>query len=138
MSAETRASEDGTERPHPGDVAPGDEGGAEGGVRGALIGYTVGLALAAFLTAAAFVLPRTGLVYPAALPVALVVMGIAQMGVHLVFFLHITTGPDNTNNVLALAFGVLIVFLVMAGSLWIMANLNHNMPGMDTIMKMQR
>jgi cytochrome o ubiquinol oxidase operon protein cyoD len=49
------------------------------------------------------------------------------MGVHLVFFLHITTGPDNTNNVLALAFGVLIVALVIAGSLWIMANLNENM-----------
>jgi cytochrome o ubiquinol oxidase operon protein cyoD len=49
------------------------------------------------------------------------------MGVHLVFFLHITTGPDNTNNVLALAFGVLIVTIVAAGSLWIMANLNDNM-----------
>jgi cytochrome o ubiquinol oxidase operon protein cyoD len=49
------------------------------------------------------------------------------MGVHLVFFLHITTGPDNTNNVLALAFGVLIVALVIAGSLWIMASLNENM-----------
>ncbi len=42
-------------------------------------------------------------------------LAIAQMGVHLVFFLHITTGPDNTNNVMALAFGVLIVFLVIVG-----------------------
>ena len=49
------------------------------------------------------------------------------MGVHLVFFLHITSGPDNTNNVLALAFGVLIVTLVVVGSLWIMSNLNDNM-----------
>ena len=57
----------------------------------------------------------------------LVVLAIAQMGVHLVFFLHITSGPDNTNNVLALAFGILIVFLIMAGSLWIMANPNANM-----------
>ena len=122
--------------PLDGDVAPGDEG--EGGVRNALLGYGLGLAFASALTAAAFLLPRTGLVYPPALPVALVVMAIAQMGVHLVFFLHITTGPDNTNNVLALAFGVLIVFLVMAGSLWIMANLNHNMPSMDAVMKMQR
>jgi cytochrome o ubiquinol oxidase operon protein cyoD len=67
-----------------------------------------------------------------------VVLAIAQMGVHLVFFLHITTGPDNTNNVLALAFGVLIVMLVMVGSLWIMANLNHNMMPMDQMMQMQR
>jgi cytochrome o ubiquinol oxidase operon protein cyoD len=103
-----------------------------------VIGYLVGLALAAGLSAASFLLPATGLVYAPALPVALVVMAIAQMGVHLVFFLHITTGPDNTNNVLALAFGVLIVFLIMAGSLWIMANLNHAMPSMARIMTMQR
>jgi len=32
---------------------------------------------------------------------------------------------------------VLIVFLVIAGSLWIMANLNHNMPPMDQVMRMQ-
>jgi hypothetical protein len=39
------------------------------------------------------------------------------MGVHLVFFLLITTGPDDKNNVLALVFWVLIVTLVAAGSL---------------------
>jgi cytochrome o ubiquinol oxidase operon protein cyoD len=55
------------------------------------------------------------------------VLAIAQMGVHLVFFLHITTGPESTNNVLALAFGVLIVFVVVAGSMWIMADMNQNM-----------
>jgi cytochrome o ubiquinol oxidase operon protein cyoD len=51
-----------------------------------------------------------------------------------VFFLHITTGPDNTNNVLALAFGVLIVSLVVIGSLWIMANLNHHHMPMNEMM----
>jgi cytochrome o ubiquinol oxidase operon protein cyoD len=123
---------------HYNDLAPGDDGSDEGGVRGEVITYLVGLVLATGLSAASFLLPLTGLVYVPALPVALVVMAIAQMGVHLVFFLHITTGPDNTNNVLALAFGVLIVFLIMAGSLWIMANLNHNMLPMAQIMKMQR
>ena len=58
---------------------------------------------------------------------ALAALAIAQMGVHLAFFLHITTGPDNTNNALALAFGVLIVGIVIAGSLWIMYHLNTNM-----------
>jgi cytochrome o ubiquinol oxidase operon protein cyoD len=42
------------------------------------------------------------------------------------FFLHITTGPESTNNVLALAFGVLILFVVVAGSMWIMADLKQN------------
>ena len=53
------------------------------------------------------------------------VLAIAQMGVHLVFFLHITTGPDDTNNVLALAFGIFVVGLVVVfGSMLIMADLD--------------
>lgn len=71
------------------------------------------------------------------IPVALCVLAIAQMGVHIVFFLHITSGPDNVNNVMALAFGVLIVLLIIGGSLWIMYHLNHNMMPMDQIMRMQ-
>jgi cytochrome o ubiquinol oxidase operon protein cyoD len=69
--------------------------------------------------------------------VGLVVLAIAQMGVHLVFFLHITSGPDNTNNVLALAFGVLIVFLVMIGTIWIMAHMNANMAADPALMNLQ-
>jgi cytochrome o ubiquinol oxidase subunit IV len=62
-----------------------------------------------------------------------------QIGVHLVFFLHLTTAPDNTNNVLALAFGVLIVALVIGGSVWIMGHLDERMmPSMNHIMQMQR
>ena len=89
--------------------------------------YTIGLVLAVILTATSFWVANTSLLWAPGIPLGLVVLAIAQMGVHLVFFLHITTGPDNTNNVLALAFGVLIVFLVVVGSLWIMTNLNDNM-----------
>lgn len=100
--------------------------------------YLTGLALAVGLTIASFWAVRTNLIYGPGVPIALVAFAIAQMGIHLVFFLHITTGPDNTNNVLALAFGVLIVGLVVFGSLWIMANLNHNMLPMKALMDMQR
>jgi cytochrome o ubiquinol oxidase operon protein cyoD len=118
----------------PSDLAPGDEEEIRVGPR--LLGYVVGLGLAILLTA--FFIAGTNLVWPPSIPVALVVLAIAQMGVHLVFFIHITTDPDNTNNVMALAFGLLIVFLVVGGSLWIMSNLNQNMPPMDQIMQMQR
>ena len=120
---------------HEPDVAPGDE---HGSVRVRVFGYLIGLGLAILLTATSFFIAGTDLVWQPSIPVALIVLAIAQMGVHLAFFLHITTGADNTNNVLALAFGLLIVFLVIAGSLWIMANLNHNMMPMDQIMQMQR
>jgi cytochrome o ubiquinol oxidase operon protein cyoD len=94
--------------------------------------YTIGLVLAVILTAVSFWVANTSLLWPPGVPLGLAVLAVTQMGVHLVFFLHITTGPDNTNNVLALAFGVLIVALVITGSLWIMANLNTNMMPMPS------
>jgi len=99
--------------------------------------YTIGLLLAVTLTALSFWVANTSLLWASGIPLGLAVLAIAQMGVHLVFFLHITTGPDNTNNVLALAFGVLIVLLVMAGSLVIMANLNGSMMPPSGPMDMQ-
>lgn len=91
------------------------------------ISYVVGLGLALVLTGISFWVASTSALWGPGVAVGLVVLAIAQMGVHLVFFLHITSGPDNTNNVLALAFGVLIVFLVMVGTIWIMAHMNMNM-----------
>jgi cytochrome o ubiquinol oxidase operon protein cyoD len=116
------------------DIAPGDE--EQHGIRERIIGYVVGLGLALLLTATSFFIAGTNLVWQPSIPIALIVLAIAQMGVHLVFFLHITTGPDNTNNVLALAFGLLVVFLVVGGTVWIMAHLNQNMPPMDQFIKM--
>ena len=112
---------------HGGDTAPGDERADDREIARGLQGYLIGLGLAILITAVAFFIARTTLVWQPSIPIALFVLAIAQMGVHLAFFLHITTGPDNTNNVLALAFGVLIVGLLIVGSLWIMTNLNQNM-----------
>jgi cytochrome o ubiquinol oxidase subunit IV len=120
------------------DAAPGDQD--TGGQRiGAEIGnYLIGLALAAGFTVASFwVASGTGLIYAPGVPMALAALAIGQMGVHLVFFLHITTGSDNTNNALALAFGVLIVGIVIAGSLWIMYHLNMNMLAPRDMMNMR-
>jgi cytochrome o ubiquinol oxidase operon protein cyoD len=91
------------------------------------VSYVIGLGLALLLTGISFWVASTSSLWGPGVAVGLVVLAIAQMGIHLVFFLHITSGPDNTNNVLALAFGVLIVFLVMVGTIWIMAHMNANM-----------
>ena len=91
------------------------------------LSYVLGLVLALVLTGISFWVASTSVLWGPGVAVGLVVLAIAQMGIHLVFFLHITSGPDNTNNVLALAFGVLIVFLVMIGTIWIMSHLAANM-----------
>jgi cytochrome o ubiquinol oxidase operon protein cyoD len=123
---------------HHGDVAPGDERPDGREIAQGVLGYLVGLGLATLITIVAFFIAGTTLVWQPSIPIALFVLAIAQMGVHLVFFLHITTGDDNVNNILALAFGILIVVLLIVGSLWIMTHLNHNMIPMDRLMQMQR
>src|SRR5215472_12349560 len=95
---------------HQTDLAPGDE--EQVSVKVRVLGYLIGLGLAILLTATSFFVAGTDLVWQPSIPVAIIVF--------------------------ALAFGLLIVFLVIGGSLWIMANLNHNMLPMDQIMQMQR
>ena len=101
------------------------------------LAYFLGMALALILTGISFWVASTGVLWGPGVAVGLVVLAIAQMGVHLVFFLHITSGPDNTNTVLALAFGVLIVFLVMIGTIWIMGHMDANMMPDPELMNLQ-
>jgi cytochrome o ubiquinol oxidase operon protein cyoD len=122
------------------DRAPGDRpilADREEGTPAGVLVYTIGLVFAVALTATSFWVANTSLLWAPGIPLGLAVLAIAQMGIHLVFFLHVTTGPDNTNNVLALAFGILIVLLVVAGSLLIMANLNENMMSSPELMNLQ-
>jgi cytochrome o ubiquinol oxidase operon protein cyoD len=95
--------------------------------RAGYLTYTAGLGFAILLTIASFVVSQTDLLWPPGVAVGLIVLAFAQIGVHLVFFLHMGSGPDNTNNILALAFGILIVFVVISGSCVIMFNLAANM-----------
>jgi len=115
-------------------VAPGQP---HSNILSETVAYVIGLALALILTGVSFWVASTGVLWGPGVAVGLVVLAIAQMGVHLVFFLHITSGPDNTNNVLALAFGVLIVFLVMIGTIWIMTHMDANMMPDPELMNLQ-
>lgn len=111
----------------PGGLEPHDR---PPGVHGESAGwptYTVGLGLAILATIASFIVSQTDLLWEPGVPVGLIVLAIAQIGIHLVFFLHLGSGPDHTNNILALAFGILVVFLVIAGSVWIITHLHDNM-----------
>ncbi len=118
--------------------APGDERADGREIAEGISGYLIGLGLATLITVVAFFVSRTSLVWRPSIPIALVVLAIAQMGVHLAFFLHISTGAESFNNVLALAFGVLIVFLLIVGSLWIMTRLPITLMSMEQMIQMQR
>jgi cytochrome o ubiquinol oxidase operon protein cyoD len=113
---------------------PGESAGWKSGLAKALMG----LAASIILTLASFWAAGTHAVWGPGVPVLLAALAIGQMGVHLVFFLHVSSGPEGTNTILALAFGVFVVALVVFGSLIIMANLDAGMVGMDGLMRMQR
>ena len=115
-------------------AAPGVDARDQHGARS----YLIGLLYAVLLTAASFWAATTSFVYPPAVPVLLAALAIAQMGVHVAFFLHISSAPDQTNNILALAFGVFVTGLIVFGSMMIMTHLNQHMVSMDELMKMQR
>jgi cytochrome o ubiquinol oxidase operon protein cyoD len=100
--------------------------------------YLGGLALAIILTLASFGAATTHVVWGPGLPILLAVLAVAQMGVHLVFFMHVNATEEGENTVLALGFGIFIVLLVVFGSIIIMNNLSGFMPSMDELMKMQR
>ena len=110
--------------------------GVERGGHGSVLTYLTGLSFAIVLTLASFWAAGTSLVWGPAVPVLLAALAVGQMGVHIVFFFNIGSGPDSTNNFLALAFGIFVVALIVFGSLIIMGNLNHMMP-MDHLMQMQ-
>ena len=119
-------------------AAQGTEPGADASRRGDHRSYLIGCGAALLLTLASFWAASTNLVYGPSVPILLGVLAIAQMGVHVVFFFHISSAPDQTNNFLSLAFGIFVVALTVFGSMIIMANLNHMTPTMEKLMEMQR
>jgi cytochrome o ubiquinol oxidase subunit IV len=107
-------------------------GGGHGGGYGA---YATGFILSVVLTVAAFypvMVPGTvpqGWVVP-----IIVVLAAVQVVVHLGFFLHMSISEEQRWNVMAFAFAVLTLFILIVGSLWIMHNMSENMimhNGMD-------
>ncbi|WIM09651.1 cytochrome o ubiquinol oxidase subunit IV [Enhydrobacter sp.] len=113
------------------DHAPGGARTSRGGLRA----YLAGLGFAIVLTAASFWVADTQTVWKPAVPVLLAALAIGQMGVHVVFFFHISSGPDDTNNFLALAFGIFVVALIVFGSMLIMTNLDANMTPMEHMLQ---
>jgi len=89
--------------------------------------YVIGIVLALILTAIPF-----GLVYAGALPrqtmlIVIAIFAVIQILVHLRYFLHIDFKSTPRENLIALAFAVVLIFIMVGGSLWIMFDLYKRM-----------
>lgn len=99
---------------------------------GSLRSYATGFVLAVILTAIPFWMVM-GKVFDKSSTAAFVLLGLAavQIVVHMVYFLHMNAKSEGGWNMLALIFTVMLVVIMLAGSIWVMYHLNHNMmPGM--------
>ncbi|TWB23600.1 cytochrome o ubiquinol oxidase operon protein cyoD [Nitrospirillum amazonense] len=100
------------------------------GAHGSVKSYIVGFVLSVILTAIPF-----GLVMSGALPAGTAIpvcfgLGIVQIIVHLVYFLHMNSSSARSWNMAAFLFTLLIVAILVVGSWWVMLHLNANMmPG---------
>jgi cytochrome o ubiquinol oxidase operon protein cyoD len=103
-----------------------DEGG--GGIHATLRGYLTGFVLSVVLTAIPFWLVMSKVLdKPSA--TALVLLGLAavQIVVHMIYFLHMNSKSEGGWTMLALIFTLVLVFITLIGSLWVMYHLNQNM-----------
>ncbi len=89
--------------------------------------YFIGFLLSIILTLLAYGTVTSG-AFSRGLVIAFIIgFAIVQLFVQLVFFLHLGSESTPRWRLVTLAFGVLVVAIVVFGSLWIMDNLNYNM-----------
>ncbi|MFM9437285.1 cytochrome o ubiquinol oxidase subunit IV [Janthinobacterium sp. CG_23.3] len=109
-----------------------DDGHDDGASHGSLKTYAIGFLLSVVLTAIPFWLVM-GKVFDNSGTAGLVLLGFAavQIVVHMIYFLHMNTKSEGGWSMLALIFTIMLVVIMLAGSIWVMYHLNHNMmPGM--------
>ena len=101
-------------------------------------GYMTGFVLAVILTVIPFWLVMAK-VFPSSSTTALVILAIAavQIVVHMIYFLHMNTRSEGGWSLLALAFTVVLLVIMLSGSIWVMYHLNTNMmPSMQEMKNM--
>ncbi len=95
--------------------------------RGSAQSYIIGLVLAAALTVLAFVLATVRLMPAIATVPCICGAAVLQILVHLRFFLHLDASRPERWNVLSLVFAVFIIVMFVAGTIWVMNDLNYRM-----------
>jgi len=110
----------------------GAHGHGDHAAHGTLKSYVIGFVLSVILTAIPFWLVMGGVIKDSTTTAFVILaIGAVQIVVHMVYFLHMNTKSEGGWNMLALIFTGVLLVILLAGSLWVMFHLNHNMmPGM--------
>jgi cytochrome o ubiquinol oxidase operon protein cyoD len=118
MSSEAHAHHD----------AHGDDHHHDGASHGTFKSYMIGFVLSVILTAIPFWLVMGGVLEnKTLLVIAIMGLGVIQIFVHMIYFLHMNAKIEGGWSMLALIFTAALVLIMLAGSIWVMYHLNTNM-----------
>ena len=110
-----------------------DHGHHDEHAHGSMRDYLIGFGLSVVLTAIPFSLVMSGVFAPQLTGGIIMAFAVAQIVVHMIFFLHMNAKSEGGWTILALIFTLILVVIALTGSLWVMYHLNTNMMphGMD-------
>ena len=100
---------------------------SSGASRGSVKSYSIGFILSVFLTIIAFAVVVNGELSRPTLLACITGLAIAQILVHLHYFLHLDSSSEARWNVLVMVYTFLILILFVGGSIWIMYSLHYRM-----------
>ncbi len=100
---------------------------AGGAAHGSVKEYVHGLMLSIVLTLIPFGVVMSGALSNTLSIILILLCAVAQLFVQLIYFLHMNTSSEQRWNVISAVFVVVLVAILIVGSMWIMAHLDHNM-----------
>ena len=89
--------------------------------------YIIGFILSIILTVVPYMIVVHKLLPHDSMIIAVVIIGIMQLLVQLIFFLHLGGESKPRWNLMAFLFTLLVVIILVVGTMWIMYNLDYNM-----------
>lgn len=99
---------------------------------GSFKSYMTGFVLSVILTAIPFWLVMGDvLADKTMLVLAIMGLGVIQIFVHMIFFLHMNSSSEGGWTLMALLFTVILVLITLVGSMWVLYHLNVNMMPMS-------
>ena len=98
--------------------------------------YVIGFVLSVILTGIPFILVMSGGFESRAMTAIIVLLfAVAQIIVHMVYFLHMNFRVEAGWSMITLVFTLTVLIICVAGTLWVMHNMDSNMmPDMEEMM----
>lgn len=88
--------------------------------------YFLGFVFALFLTLIPFALVMKNIFSHEINYIICLICAIIQIFVHFIYFLHLNFSEEKKWDLITLLFVIIIIFIIIFGSIWIMHHLNHH------------